>query len=65
MRRSFAFYRRRRGGLSRQLLGGVSRVRLLPSVLTKWSVAAGQADCIMIRACRPAAVRLQPVAPAA
>jgi SAM-dependent methyltransferase len=65
MRRSFAFYRRRRGGLSRQLLGGISRLRVLASALTKWSVAAGQSDCIMIRAHRPAAEHLQPVAPAA
>jgi SAM-dependent methyltransferase len=63
MRRSFAFYRRRRGGgLPRQLIGGLSRLRLIPSLLTKWSVAAGQSDCIMLSARRRPATQLVPAA---
>jgi len=54
MRRSFAIARRRsRRWSPRRFLAKLGRVRLVPSLLTHWTVLANRADCIMMRARRP------------
>jgi SAM-dependent methyltransferase len=54
MRRSFALARRKnRGFRPRDLLTRLGRLRVIPSLLTRLSVWAGQGDCLMIHARRP------------
>jgi SAM-dependent methyltransferase len=54
MRRSFAIARcRPGGGKFRRLLTNMGRVRLVPSLLTHWTVWSNRADCLLLRARRP------------
>jgi SAM-dependent methyltransferase len=53
MRRSFAIARSRPSGSPRRFLGKLGQVRLLPSLLTTWTVWKNRADCLLIRARRP------------
>jgi 2-polyprenyl-3-methyl-5-hydroxy-6-metoxy-1,4-benzoquinol methylase len=53
MRRSLALARRRRSGTPRRLLAKLGRLRLIPSLLTQWTVWRNRADCILMSARRP------------
>jgi hypothetical protein len=64
MRRSFAIARRRSGGGKfRRLLMNLGRVRLLPSLLTHWTVWSNRADCLLLRARRLARVSSSRILP--
>jgi 2-polyprenyl-3-methyl-5-hydroxy-6-metoxy-1,4-benzoquinol methylase len=71
MRRSFGFARCRRWRSPvRRVLARLSRVRAVPSLLTRWTIWTGQSDAILIHARRPLDDLLWvaptvPVAPAA
>jgi SAM-dependent methyltransferase len=54
MRSSLALARRRRGAsFGRRLLAACQRLRIVPSLLTRWSVWNRQADCILLIARKP------------